>query len=368
LRMFAIPGLNVFPVWTALQRIRAAARNAVKVATERAPIATTPRQAIWTLNKATLYRYTPRLPADQRHPVPLLLVFALMNRASILDLRPGNSFVEYMLQQGYDVYLIDWGAPGPEDSELGLEDYVLEYLPRAIRKLKAVSGSDRFSMLGWCIGALLATLYASLRPDDGLENLILLTAPLDFANKESISLVRMTDERNFNVDRVLAAYGNMPAELIDYGAKMLKPVENFVGSYLRLLDNLDKDKVVDSWHAMNTWLNDGIPMAARTYRQLIVDLYRENRLMNGTLSLRGEKVDVKNLRANLLDVIAEDDHITPPCQSETVVEKVGSSDKSLLRVRGGHIGIMAGSGAVKSLWPKIDAWLAKRSGGPTTGG
>jgi polyhydroxyalkanoate synthase len=178
------------------------------------------------------------LPAEQRHPVPLFLVFALMNKASILDLRPGNSFVEHMLGRGYDVYLIDWGAPGPEDSHLGLEDYVLEYLPRAIRKLKAVSGSESFSMLGWCIGALLSTLYAALRPGDGLKNLILLTAPLDFSDKQAISLARMTDERNYNVDRVLQAYGNMPAELLDYGAKMLKPVENFFVSYLRLLDSL----------------------------------------------------------------------------------------------------------------------------------
>jgi polyhydroxyalkanoate synthase subunit PhaC len=344
------------------QRLSAIARNAVRVTTTRAPIAQTPRQAVWTLNKATLYRYTPVVPREQRHPVPLLMVFALMNRASILDLRPGNSFVEYMLKQGYDLYLLDWGSPGPEDSQLGLEDYVLEYMPRAIRKLKAVSGSESFSILGWCIGALLSTLYASLRPDDGLKNLILLTAPLDFSKKEEISLARMTDQRYFNVDRVLQAYGpNMPGALIDYGAKMLKPVENFVGSWLRLLENLDNPKVVESWHAMNTWVSDGIPMAGATYRQLIVDFYRDNRLMNGTLSLRGEKVDLARLRASLLDVIAEDDHITPPCQSETVVEKVGSADKQLLRVPGGHIGVMAGSGAAKGTWPKIDAWLSDRS-------
>jgi polyhydroxyalkanoate synthase len=349
-------------VGAAWQRLSTIARSAVKVATTRAPIASTPRQAIWTLNKATLYRYTPVVPAEERHPVPLLLIFALMNRASILDLRPGNSFVEWMLQRGYDVYLLDWGAPGPEDSELGFEDYVLEYMPRAIRKIRAVSGSRQVSVLGWCIGALLSTLYAALRPGDGLKNLILLTAPLDFSHKEAIALARMSDERYLDVDLLLRAYGNMPGELIDYGAKMLKPVENFVGSYVRLIENLDNPKVVDSWHAMNTWVTDGIPMAARTYRQLINDFYRQDRLMKGTLALRGEKVELGRLVANLLVVIADDDHITPPCQSETIVEKVGSADKQLLRVAGGHIGIMAGSGAVKSTWPKIDAWLGARSG------
>lgn len=345
-----------------LKRLSTIASNVVKIATTKAPIGQTPRQAIWTLNKATLYRYTPMVPAETRRPVPLLLVFALMNRPSILDLRPGNSFVEYMLQQGYDLYLLDWGAPGPEDSDLRLENYVLDYMPRAIRKLKTFSGSETFSLLGWCIGALLSTLYASLRPADGLRNLILLTAPLDFSNKEAIALSQMVDERYLNVDRMLQAYGNMPGEKIDYGAKMLKPVENFVGSFVRLLDNLDNTRVVDSWHAMSTWVKDGIPMAGATWRELIVDFYRENRLMLGTLSLRGEKVELSALRANLLDVIAEADHITPPCQSETVIAKVGSADKQVLRVPGGHIGIMAGSGAAKMTWPKIDAWLSARSG------
>jgi polyhydroxyalkanoate synthase len=355
----ATPSSTLGAMW---DRVSTIARNAMKVSTTRAPIASTPRQAIWTLNKATLYRYTPVLPAEQRHPVPLLLIFALMNRASILDLRPGNSFVEWMLAKGYDVYLLDWGAPGPEDSELGFDDYVLEYMPRAIRKVKAVSGSESISVLGWCIGALLSTMYGALRPE-GLKNLILLTAPLDFSQKNAIALARMTDERYLDVELLLKAHGNMPGELIDYGAKMLKPVENFAGTWLTLFENLDKTKVVDSWHAMNTWVTDGIPMAGRTYRQLINDFYRQDRLMKGTLALRGEKVDLAKLTANLLVVIAENDHITPPCQSEKAVEKVGSSDKQVLRVAGGHIGIMAGSAAAKLTWPKIDAWLGVRSNG-----
>ena len=68
----------------------------------RAAIAQTPKQLIWTLNKAKLYRYTPVVPEEKRHRIPLLLVFALMNRPYIFDLRPGHSFVEFMLQHGYD--------------------------------------------------------------------------------------------------------------------------------------------------------------------------------------------------------------------------------------------------------------------------
>src|SRR6266699_2700217 len=328
-----------------LQRIEENTRTLLQVSTSRATVAQTPKQVIWTLNKARLYRYIPVVPAEQRHKVPLFLVFALMNRPYILDLRPGNSFIEYMVKQGYDVYLLDWGTPGPEDKGLKFDDYVLDYLPRAMRKLKAVSGSEELSMLGWCIGAILSTIYSALRPDDGLKNLLLLTAPLDFTDKQAGGFVRWVNDQAFDPDKIIDAFGNVPGQMIDYGAKALKPVENYIGSYLTLWDHLDDPRIVQSWHAMNTWVTDLIPMAGATYRQLIQELYRENRL----------------IQAKLLNVIALADHISPPCQSESIMTKVSSQDQLLLKVKGGHIGMMAGSGAMKYTWPHIDSWLAARS-------
>jgi polyhydroxyalkanoate synthase len=332
-----------------------------RVMKTKAAIGQTPKELVWALNKAKLYRYTPVVAAEKRYRIPLLLIFAIMNRPSILDLRPGHSFVEFMIGQGYDVYLLDWGVPGIEDRHLKLDDYALEYLPRAIRKVKAVAGVEEFSMLGWCIGAILTTIYSSMRPDDGLRNLLLLTAPLDFSNRNGLTFARWTDEKYFNVDKVLEAFGNVPGEMIDYGAKALKPVENYVGNYCKLWDNLDEPRVVESWHAMNTWVTENVPMAGAAFRQLIVELYRKNRLIGNELMVRGERVDLGRIRANLLTVIAEGDHITPPCQSETILAKVSSQDKELYRVPGGHIGIMAGSAAHKTTWPHIEGWLSARS-------
>ena len=332
-----------------------------RLMTTKAAIGQTPKELIWTLNKAKLYRYIPVVPAEERYPIPLILVFALMNRPTIMDLRPGHSFVEYMVGRGYDIYLLDWGVPGPEDEKLKFDDYTLDYMPRAIRKMKSVSGAKEFSMLGWCIGAILTTIYAALRSDDGLRNLVLLTAPLDFSDRKKLTFARWTDEKYFDVDKVLAAFGNMPGEMIDYGAKALKPIENYIANYCKLWDSLDDPRVVEAWHSMNTWVTDIFPMAGGAYRQLIVDLYRNNRLMKGELKIRGEAVDLKQVRANLLNVIAEGDHITPPCQSEAILPKVSSTDTEIYRVSGGHIGIMAGSGAHKRTWPHIESWLAARS-------
>jgi polyhydroxyalkanoate synthase len=332
-----------------------------KVISTKAAIARTPKELVWTLNKAKLYRYAPVVPSGSRHRLPLLLVFAIMNRPHILDLRPGHSFVEFMVGQGFDVYLLDWGSPGIEDKDLKFDDYALEYLPRAIRKMKAVSGSQVFSMLGWCIGAILTTLYAALRPDDGLRNLLLLTAPLDFSKRDNVTFARWTDEKYFDLEKILAAFGNMPGEMIDYGAKALKPIDNYITNYCKLWDNLDNPRVVEAWHAMNTWVTDNIPMAGAAYRQLIVEFYRRNALIQNRLRIRDEIVNLGRIRANLLNVIAEGDHITPPCQSEAILEKVSSSDKEIYRVPGGHIGIMAGSAAHRTTWPHIEQWLATRS-------
>jgi polyhydroxyalkanoate synthase len=352
---------NSAEVYARLLQISENVRTFNRLVTTDAKVAQTPRQVVWSLNKAKLYRYIPVVPADQRHRMPLLLVFAIMNRPHVLDLRPGHSFVEYMLKRGYDLYLLDWGAPGPEDRNLSFDDYTLDYLPRVVRKLKSVAGTDRFNMLGWCLGALISTMYAALRPNDGLASLVLLTAPLDFTDKTAGGFVRWTSHDAFNPDKIVDRFGNVPGEMIDYGAKALKPIENFIGSYLNLWDNIENPKVVEAWHAMNTWVRDIIPMAGAAYRQLINDFYKENRLIAGTLRLRGELVDLSKLTANVLNVIAEADHITPPCQSEGVMTRIGSQDRQVLRVKGGHIGIMAGSGAERSTWPHIEEWLKARS-------
>ena len=242
-------------LYAELEKITANLQTFKRLVTTNAKVAQTPKEVVWRLNKAKLYRYAPVVPPEQRKRVPLLLVFAIMNRPHVLDLRPGHSFVEYMLKHGYDVFLLDWGAPGPEDRNLCFDDYVLDYLPRAVRKVRSLTGCKDLSMLGWCLGALISTLYAALRPE-GLKNLVLLTAPLDFSDKTAGGFIRWTSHKDFDANQLVDAFGNVPGEMIDYGAKALKPVENFIGSYLNLWDNIENPRVVEAWHAMNTWVRD----------------------------------------------------------------------------------------------------------------
>src|SRR5205085_8191365 len=135
-----------------------------------------PKDVVWTHRKTTLYRYR---SDKRRHPVPVLLVFALINRPDIFDLRPGNSFVELLLSQGFDVFLIDWGYPEEEDSEMGLEEYVCDELGWGIREVLRASGQDELTLLGWCIGGTLSLMYAGWQRENPVRNLALLTTPVD---------------------------------------------------------------------------------------------------------------------------------------------------------------------------------------------
>jgi polyhydroxyalkanoate synthase len=333
----------------------------LRVGTTRYPHSQSPSEVVWTLNKSRLIRYLPTAPVEQKHRTPLILVFALMSRAYIIDLRPETSFVNYMANKGYDIYLLDWGSPGYEDRNLSFDNFVLDYLPRAIRKMKEVSGSKEFSMLGWCIGAILATSYAALRPNDGLKNLILLTAPLDFTNLEGTGgFGKWVKGDAINPERIISAFGNMPADMLNSGAKLLKPVDNYLRTYLNFLENMGNPQFVAGWHAMNTWVEDPIPMPGAVFRQLINDIFRGNKLVQGQLQMKGETIHLENVRANLLNIIAEADHITPSCESENLLPRFGSTDKQIVRFKTGHIGIMLSGQAPKTTWALIDRWLAER--------
>ncbi len=266
-----------------------------------------------------------------------------------------------MVNQGFDLYLLDWGAPGLEDRSTRFDDYATEYLPRAVRKLLRHSGASECSMLGYCIGATLTTLYAALYPAAPLRNLILLTAPLDFSQKEAGIFTSWLDQRYFNVDRFVDTLGNVPAQLIELGAKWMKPVENFVGAYTHVLDNLADPDAVENWQAMHRWVHDGVPMAGEAFRQWVKEYIQKNELIQGTHRVKGQPVNLKNIQAPLLNIAARYDHLVPLACSTSIMEVVSSQDKQLEIIPAGHVGLMGGRNTKHKLWPLLAEWLAARS-------
>ncbi|MGZ6621737.1 MAG: alpha/beta fold hydrolase [Solirubrobacteraceae bacterium] len=321
-----------------------------------ASIGQTPRDVVWTHRGTTLYRYR---SSCREHAIPVLLVFALINRPEIFDLRPGSSFVEFLLAEGFDVFLVDWGVPDQEDSEMGLAEFVCDELHWAVRETLRAAGEEELTLLGWCIGGTLSAIYCALHPAGAVRNAALLTTPID----PSDSLyARWVGNDEFDVDFIADRYLAVPGAGIDWANKLMKPVTNYATTYRRLFQSiLEGADPRLSYQPMAKWVADNPPFPSRAYREWITWMYKENRLVSGRLRLRGDRVDLGRVEQNLLVVTAGADHIAPPGGTVPLLALVASEDVTHLDRPGGHIGLMAGSKAKHEIWPELAAWLRDRS-------
>jgi polyhydroxyalkanoate synthase subunit PhaC len=324
--------------------------------TEDATIGATPRDVVWTHRKTTLYRYR---STQRRHALPVLLVFALINRPDIFDLRPGHSFVGYLLDEGFDVFLLDWGVPGDEDDDMGIEAYVCDEMPWAIREVLRASEQEELSLVGWCIGGALVAMYASVFDDTPARNLALLTTPVD---TQGSLYSKWVARDSFDVDYIAEVLPSIPGRGVDWANKLMKPVTNYWTTYRTLWERvLNGDSRREAYQAMARWVGDNPPFPGRAYREWITWMYKENRLVNGRMRLRGRRVDLRAIDQNVLVVTAGADHIAPRPGTLPLLDLVSSKDVTHLDRKGGHIGLMAGSKAREEIWPEIAEWLEERS-------
>jgi len=322
-----------------------------------APIGQTPRDVVWTHRGTTLYRYRSDV---RQHPVPVLLVFALINRPDIFDLRPGSSFVEFLLGEGFDVFLVDWGVPDEEDADTGLAELVCDELHWAVRETLRAAGEEELTLLGWCMGGTLCAMYCALHPVGAVRNAVLLTTPIDPSNS---LYAQWVGHDQFDVDLIADRYRVIPGSGIDWANKLMKPVTNYVTTYRRLFQSiLDGSDPRVSFQAMAKWVADNPPYPSRAYREWITWMYKENRLVAGRLRLREQRVDLRRIEQNLLVVTASADHISPPEGTVPILDLVSSEDVTHLDRPGGHIGLIAGSKAKREIWPELADWLLERSG------
>lgn len=328
----------------------------ILLTTEDAAVGVTPKEVIWTFRKTTLYRYHSN---QRRHQVPILLTFALINRPDIFDLRPGNSFVEYLLEQGFDVFLVDWGIPGDEEADMGLDDYALDHLPAAVREVRRASRACEITLVGWCMGAALCAIYLALRPDAPVRNFMPLTMPLD-TDGSTYQLWMGGD--TFDVDHLEANVAALPGWAVDTANKMMKPVPNFIGTPRRLWQQVSDGTVnKTSYQAMAKWVSDNPPFPARAFSQWVTSMFKENALVSGDMEVRGERVDLSRITQSVLVVTASADHIAPREGTLPLLDLLGSDDVEHMDRIGGHIGLMAGSKAKREIWPDIVSWLEPRS-------
>ncbi len=326
------------------------------IASSGPALGSTPKDVLSVRGTMNLIHYRPI--ADEIYRVPVLIVMATTNRGYILDLVPGQSFVEFLLRRGYDVYMLDWSPPKPEEKCLRMEDYVLDFIPDCIRSVQRDSGQSEVSVIGYCFGGVLSLLYGSIFPEGPMKNLVLFTTPIDF--REMKLFQNFADRRYFDVDRLVDGIGNVPPEMILSSFEMLRPASRVAGQ-VQLWENIWNDEYVKSYRMFDRWATDTLPLAGEYFRVITKDLMWDNKLFNDAMSVGGRPAELANIKVPVLHAVAEHDHIVPYEAARPLIEKIGSSDKQEVMLKGGHVSLVAGANAIKRLWPKLNSWLCERS-------
>lgn len=338
------------------------ARNGIKLAAgiDRPGVGRTPKDVVWERGRTQLwhYRNDDTTGGGVRFSPPLLIVFSLISRSYILDLTPGNSFVEQLLAAGFDVWMLDWGEPDERDALNRLEDYVDDYIPAGVAEVLRATGADEVNLFGYCFGGDLTLLYAAHHPEAPIRSLTVLATPVDFRHMGPLGDIFA--KGGLEVDTVLDGDGNVPPSVVVQGFRTLTPTSE-VTRYVTLWERLWNDDYVASYSAMTGWSDDHVPFPGAAARQTVDMLLRRNGMLQDDLSLGGDRVHLSDVRAPFLTVRANRDHIVPSDASAPLIDLVGSEDKHELRLDAGHMGLVVGRTAARTTVPTIIEFLQKRS-------
>jgi len=333
---------------------------------ENVEVGQTPSEVVYTENKLELLHYKPEdagidVAEEDKEDVPILIIYALINRPYILDLQSDRSVVRRLLEAGHDVYMIDWNEPSRLDQHLTLADYVDRYIQNCVDEVSERSGQDSINILGYCMGGTMSTMYAALYPET-VNALAVMAAGLCFDRTGGI-LETWGSEEFYDPEVVTETLGNMPSDMLDVGFALMDPVNNYVSKYIRLYDNLENEGFVENFARMEKWLGDGVDVAGEAYTQFLQDIYQDNKLYRNELELDGKHVDIENLEMPILQILGEYDHLIPPGASKPFNDVVPSDDVTTFERSTGHIGLSVSSSSHENLWPDVCEWYSERNNG-----
>jgi polyhydroxyalkanoate synthase subunit PhaC len=339
----------------ARQMLRTRNGLAYLAGTSQPRVAQTPRDLVWQLDKGRLWRYRSDGP---RYRPPILIVHSLVSKSYILDLLPGNSMVAFLLDEGFDVFLLDWIPADSADAENTLETYVDHYIPKAMAAVARESGVEEVTLIGYCFAGVLTLLLAAEHQELPIRNLITLTTPCDYTEMGFMS--KMFLAGRLDPEDAIDDTGLVPATAMDEGFQSLKPTDRVV-QQVNLLQNLWNDKWVEGFLAMNRWARDQVAFPGAAFRQTVDVLIRDNALMSGVIPFGRGEVRLKDIRCPFLNVYCEQDTIVPARSTEPLTGLVGSRDAQELRLQSGHVGLVAGRSAAKVARPQIADWIRSHS-------
>jgi polyhydroxyalkanoate synthase len=319
-------------------------------------IATTPYEVVYEEDRVKLKHYYPVLPKSKLMKTPLLVVYALINRETMLDLQPGRSIVQNFLNDGIDLYMIDWGYPTRKDKFLTIDDHVNGYMDNIVDFIRRQHNLPKINLMGICMGGTFSVMYSALHPEK-IKNLVTTVTPTNFDTDQGLLHIWM---KNVDADRMVKTFGNMPGDIMNLGFLLLNPARLMIDKYVGFLENVDNKTFVENFVRMEKWIFDSPDVPGETFRQFITDCYQKNLLIQSKMELGGRRVDLKKITMPLLNFYGQYDHLVPPAACELLTSRVGSKDTEDICLQTGHIGIYVSSKFQKEFAPKIANWLGER--------
>jgi len=316
-------------------------------------ISTTPFDVVYEEDRVKLKHYK---PSKVKFKIPLLVVYALINRETMLDLQPGRSVVQNFLDSGLEVYMVDWGYPTRKDRYLTIDDHVNGYMENIVNFIRKKHDIPKVHLMGICMGGAFSVMYSALHPEK-IKNLITTVTPTNFHTDKGLLHVWMKNSKAFLMSD---AYGNMPADIMNLGFLLLNPARLMIDKYVGFFENVDNKDFVENFIRMEKWIFDSPDVPGETFRQFITDGYQKNLLIQSKMELNGKRVDLKKITMPVLNFYGKFDHLVPPEACNLLTQKVGSKDIEDICLDTGHIGIYVSSKCQREFAPKILQWLKAR--------
>jgi polyhydroxyalkanoate synthase subunit PhaC len=293
---------------------------------------------------------------------PVLLVPPLAAPAVCFDLRRGCSLAEHLLEGGHPTYLVDYGAINFGDRALGLEHWIEEVVPEAIRAVSADAGGRPVRLVGWCLGGILSLLALAGDPDLPVASVALVASPFDFAKVPLVAPLRpiaaVTGGRGISLAYFLL--GGAPAPLVKRGYQ-LAGLDKYLMKPWTILSNLDDRELLAQIEAVDAFMGQMHAYPGRTFGQLYHRFFRTNDLANGTLAPTGRTLDLAEVRVPVLAIAGTGDGIAPVAACHHVAELLPNAPSVRMETApGGHLGVLTGRAAAGSTWPLLDGFLAER--------
>lgn len=317
-------------------------------------VGSTPFETIHTSGNLKLNYYA---PAENTPKGPaILIVYALVNRPYILDLQPDRSLIKSITERGCPVYLIDWGSPSRADRYTDLDDYICHYLDQCVDQVLSHSGTDKVNLLGVCQGGTFSLCYAALFPEK-VQTLIPLVTPVDFHSDNCLSLLA----QQLDAQNLVDVYGNLPGQMLTEAFKTLMPMRLGLQKQLDLPKQLSTEEKALNFLRMEHWIHDSPDLCGKAFMEFMQWFFEENRLINGTLQIDNQTVELKNIKQPILNIFAQADHLVPPAAASALADLTSSKDYQEECLPGGHIGVFVGKQAQQKLPDLIVAWLNKKA-------